>query len=87
MNSNIEIDFGNDGFKIQAELKMDGDQWCVGVGVNLQEGLYSFADTPAQAITNFKDEFRNYTKPDVVVREMFAGTSEALSKISINPPI
>ena len=66
MTNNIEIDFGNDGFKINAELKMDGDSWCVGVGVDLQQGLYSFADTPAQAISNFKDDFRNYVKPKPV---------------------
>ncbi len=81
--NNIEIDFGNDGFKINAELKMDGDQWCVGVGVNLQEGLYSFADTPALAITKFKDEFRNYVKPTPVEPELIAGTNEALDKLTI----
>ena len=59
MSNNIEIDFGNDGFKIQAEIKMDGDKWCIGIGDNLQVGLYAFADTPAQAIVKFVDELRN----------------------------
>lgn len=63
MSNNIEIDFGNDGFKIQAELKMDGNQWCVGVGDNLQEGLYEFSYTPAGAIKEFKRAFRNYKRP------------------------
>ena len=80
--SNIEIDFGNDGFKIQAELKMDGDQWCVGVGLDLQQGLYAFADTPAQAIEDFKAEFRNYRKPEPIARELFAGTNEALDSLT-----
>lgn len=81
--NNIEIDFGNDGFRIQAELKMDGDQWCVGVGIDLQQGIYSFADTPAQAITDFKDDFRNYLKPKPVAPELIPGTNEALSKIKV----
>ena len=78
--SNIEIDFGYDGFKIQAELKMDGDQWSVGIGSDIQQGLYAFDKTPAGAIESFKDEFRNYVpcKP-----ELFAGTNEALSKIRL----
>jgi len=59
MQNNIEIDFGNDGFKIQAVLQMDGNQWCVGVGDNLQQGLYEFGDTPMMAINKFKDAFRN----------------------------
>jgi len=79
--SNIEIDFGNDGFKIQAELKMDGDHWCVGIGIDLQQGLYAFDKTPAGAIALFKEEFRNYAtcKPT----ELFAGTNQALSKIKL----
>jgi len=68
--SNIEIDFGNDGFKIKAELKMDGDRWCVGISLNVQHGLYVFADTPYQAIFDFKDEFRNYSKPTPVSRKV-----------------
>jgi hypothetical protein len=35
--------------------------WCVGIGDNLQEGLYAFDKYPAGAIKKFKDEFRNYT--------------------------
>jgi len=66
--NNIEIDFGNDGFKIQAELKMDGNQWCVGVGINLQEGLYGFGRTPIEAIENFKYDFRTYIPAKPIAR-------------------
>jgi hypothetical protein len=59
--NNIEIDFGNDGFKILAELKMDGNMWCVGVGENIQSGCYEFASTPMGAIFKFKDVMRNTT--------------------------
>ena len=57
--SNVEIDFGLDDFKAQVELKMDGDRWCAGIGIDVQMGLYVFADTPAQAIVDFRDAFRN----------------------------
>jgi len=81
--NNIEIDFGNDGFKIQADLMMDGDQWCVGVGKNLQQGIYAFGDTPIETIINFKDEFRNHAKPTPAPREVMPGTLDALSKLTI----
>ena len=57
--SNIRIDFGNDGFIIEAELTMDGDMWFVGIGVNIQDGIYAFGESPMQAIWKFKDAFRN----------------------------
>ena len=81
MMNNIEIDFSNDGFKIQAELKVDKNQWCVGVGVDVQSGCYGFGHTPMAAITEFKDEFRNYKKPNMV--EVIPGTLDALAKITI----
>jgi len=31
----------------------DGDQWCVLLGENLQEGIAGFAETPAGAIADF----------------------------------
>ena len=61
--NNIEINFGNDEFKIQAELKMDGDMWSVGIGKDIQVGVYGEGHNPAEAIQCFKDNFRNYVKP------------------------
>ncbi len=58
--NNVEIDFGNNQFKINANLYMDGNAWSVGIGANLQEGCYGFGDSPLEAIEKFKDEMRNY---------------------------
>tara|TARA_R110002096_G_scaffold202758_2_gene387477 strand:+ start:2062 stop:2316 length:255 start_codon:yes stop_codon:yes gene_type:complete len=80
-DNNIEIDFGNDNFKIQAKLKMDGDLWCVGIGSDLQRGLYAFDETPVGAIAAFKDRFRNYSPNKAT--EIFSGTNEALSNIRL----
>ena len=74
---NIEIDFGNDGFKITAELKKDGDNWCVGIG----DMLYGYAPTPLGAIAMFKDELRNYNPGNV--EEIFPGTKAALDDLKI----
>ena len=86
--NNIEIDFGNDGFKINAELKMDGNMWCVGIGANLQEGLYAFDSYPAYAIEKFKDAFRNYTPSKDTLRKaseipQFEGTRESLDNLRL----
>lgn len=32
----------------------DGDQWCVRLGENIQEGVCGFGDTPQEAITDFE---------------------------------
>ena len=57
--NNVQIDFGNDGVVVLAELVVDGDQWCVGVGCDLQEGVYAFDPNPLAAISKFRDAFRN----------------------------
>jgi len=56
---NIEIDFGNDGFKVKAVISKDGDQWCVLAGENLQVGVAGFGKAIWQAIADFKASFRN----------------------------
>ena len=55
----IEIDFGNDGYKLTAVLSKDGNKWRVLFGENLQNGIAGFGDSIWQAIDNFKMEFRN----------------------------
>jgi len=55
----IEIDFGNDGFKLKAIICKDGDQWCVLFGANIQDGIAGFGGSTWEAIMNFKQEFRN----------------------------
>ncbi len=39
----------------------DGDQWCVLLGDNVQEGVVGFGDTPRKAVVNFNHNFENQT--------------------------
>lgn len=55
----VEVDFGNDGFKVDAMLYLKGNKWWVSIGDNLQESIHGFSENPLQAINNFKSEFRN----------------------------
>jgi len=73
---NIEIDFGNDGYKLTAKVKQDGDKWCVGVGEDLMDGPHGFGSSIDSAITDFKSEFRNARVP-----EIFPGTLDKLSSL------
>ena len=41
----------------------DGDQWCVLLGDNIQEGVTAFGDTPYEAVRNFNHNFHNQTLP------------------------
>lgn len=75
--NNIEIDFGNDGFKITAELKKDGSNWCVGI----DDMLYGYSPYPLKAIAMFKDELRNYNPDDM--KEIFPGTKAALDDLKL----
>lgn len=55
----IEINFGNDGFKVKAIMSKDGDQWCVLAGENIQVGIAGFGNSTWEAIADFKSEWRN----------------------------
>jgi len=57
--SKITIDFGNDGYTVEADLKKDGDKWCVMIGENLQVGVAGFGGQIWEAINQFKSNFRN----------------------------
>jgi hypothetical protein len=59
MRAKINIDFGNDGYTVEADLKKDGDKWCVMIGDNLQEGVAGFGGQIWEAIADFKGSFRN----------------------------
>lgn len=55
----ITINFGNDDYTVEADLKKDGDKWCVMVGIDLQEGVAGFGSQIWEAIDDFKKNFRN----------------------------
>ena len=42
------------------ELSLDGNQWCVSYGTNLQEGIAGFGDTPAKAMLDFDKNFNGF---------------------------
>ena len=42
--SSIEVDLGNAGYKIMANLYEDGDQWCVSIG-DMPNGCFGFGYT------------------------------------------
>jgi hypothetical protein len=45
------------------ELMVDGDQWCVLLGADLQAGVAGFGDTPAAAMAAFDQAFWKETTP------------------------
>lgn len=56
----IEIDFGNNGFKVKASIVKEGNQWCVlGNGEDFHNtNLLGFGDTIPDAINEFKCALR-----------------------------
>jgi hypothetical protein len=56
---NIVIDFGNDGYQVDATLTKDGDKWCVLFGEDLIDGVAGFGGQIWEAIAEFKSNFRN----------------------------
>lgn len=40
---------------LKPRIFVDGDQWCVLYGDNLQEGICGFGDTPISAVIAFND--------------------------------
>lgn len=57
MNS-IEVNLGNAGYKIMANVYEDGDQWCVSIG-NMPNGCFGFGYTIDEAVAEFKSNCRN----------------------------
>jgi len=41
---------------LKPSIQKDGNQWCVLLGDNLQEGVASFGKSPLEAIRNFNAE-------------------------------
>jgi len=47
------------------KISLDGNQYCVLMGDNLQEGIAGFGDTLSQAMCDFDKNFHNEKAPDV----------------------
>ena len=55
----VVVDFGFGGFTIEVDASIDGNQFCVLLGENLQDGIAGFGGTLASAIQDFKMAVRN----------------------------
>ena len=42
---------------LKPKLSVDGDQWCVLYGDNLQEGVCGFGESPSDAMRDFDESF------------------------------
>ena len=42
---------------LKPQLKVDGNQWCVLYGDNLQEGIAGFGSTPEKAILDWNSQW------------------------------
>jgi hypothetical protein len=53
MNACVEAEEFNLVRLLNPKISIDGDQWCVLWGENLQDGITGFGDTPAKAVYAF----------------------------------
>jgi hypothetical protein len=54
----VSLELGYEGFcKVETQVFIDGDQWCVLAGDNLQEGVAGFGTTIHEALQKFKQCF------------------------------
>lgn len=61
---NLTVDMGNDGYKVDCELTIDGSEFCVKpIGLCFSASPCGFGTTVREAVTNLKSELRN--KPPV----------------------
>ncbi len=58
----ILVDFGNDQIKIEAEVTVDGDKWCVSAG-DFAIMPAGFGNTITSAVWDFQDKVRNGRPP------------------------
>ena len=54
---------------LKAALSIDGNQWCALYGVNLQEGLAGFGDTPEKAMLDFDKNYYNQHAARAAVKD------------------
>jgi hypothetical protein len=63
MNVLIEAEELNLFKTLNPKLSKDGNQWCVLLGDNLQEGICGFGDSPRKAILAFNKAFDENINP------------------------
>lgn len=60
----IIVDFGNDGFKVDADVCVEGDKWCVFSG-EFAVMPAGFGSTIQSAVCDFKCKVRNEKPPKI----------------------
>ena len=87
----VNIDFGNDGVSVTAELIRDGDRWCVLLGKDTASGIQGDGCQIGDAIAEFKSQFRNRTAASfkqvplkASSEELIPGTMDALGRLTTN---
>ena len=45
-------------------IKLDGDKWCVLWGIDLQQGIAGFGDTPEKAMVEFCNTVLKLNNPE-----------------------
>lgn len=58
LNSAIEAEEFNLVAVLKPKISIDGNQWCVLYGDNLQEGVAGFGDSPLLAVYDFNKAWR-----------------------------
>ena len=71
---------------LKPSLQIDGNQWCVLYGEDLQVGIAGFGDSPHLAIMDFNGQWYKLIDNDKTTGanndvEIFSGTLDALSKL------
>lgn len=59
MNALVEAEELNKVAILKSRIFIDGKQWCVLYGDNLQDGICGFGDTPMLAIYDFNKAFHS----------------------------
>jgi hypothetical protein len=57
MNALIQIEEYNLVSLLKPKIYIDGNQWCVLYGENIQDGVAGFGDSPQNAIYDFNKAF------------------------------
>ena len=76
----VIYDYGTPAAIYRPSLSIDGRQWCALYGVNLQEGVAGFGDSPAEALDDFNKAWTRKL-PAITAADEINGIRSDLSKI------
>ena len=70
---------------LKPSIQIDGNQWCVLYGEDLQAGIAGFGDSPHMAIMDFNSAWYKSIeqKSETTNPEIFSGTRDSLNKLTL----